>query len=45
MGKGAEIIREERICESSKHHFGCEKYIGVDDVTKMSTLTGELLCS
>ena len=29
MGKGAGIIREERICESSKGHLGCEKYVGI----------------
>lgn len=29
MGKGAGITREERICESSKDHFGCENHVGI----------------
>lgn len=29
VGKGAGITREERICESSKDHFGCENHVGI----------------
>ena len=41
--KGAGIIREGRIYESSKVHLGCEKWVGMGDITKISGDIGSIL--